>query len=228
MVYLLNIVFERSFMKKVLFSFLTLSLLTSISFAACDDCNVPKKDPACGCEKQLKECSPCDKPYSKSCDKPYEKRCELNPCETKKIDKCSVEDDEYCTYNQCFFDKKFIKLKKALCLSAKQETCIDTLYKNFKADMEVYHSRYRVQKNKLLEMIECDNDCYKEQENVLKEIKNDAKERCKAFRNDVKELLCKDQNKDFRKFQRQEKRKMKKIIKYSCIHKLPCCDCCSK
>lgn len=227
MIYLFNIVFERQFMKKILFSFLTLTLLTSISFASCDDCTV-KKDCGCGCKNSLstpctKQASPCNKNSMNgiTCDK-------TSPCETKKPDRCSIEDDEYCTYNQCFFDKKFIKLKKVLCLSAKQETCIDTLYKNYKADMEVYHSRYRVQKNKLLEMIECNNDCYKEQISTLKELKKDAKERTKAFRNDIKELLCKDQNKEFRKFQRQEKRKMKKIIKYSCIHKLPCCDCCSK
>ena len=211
MIYLLNIVFVCSFMKKLLFSFLALSLLTSISFAACDECKMPKT-PDCKCEKQLKECSPCDK----------------NPCETKKVDKCDIDDDEYCTYNQCYFDKQFIKLKKALCLTAQQETCIDTLYKNFKADMEVYHSRYRAQKNKVLEMIECDNDCYKEEASVLKEIKKDVKERCKTFRNDVKELLCKDQYGYLRTFQRQEKRKMKKIFKYSTVHKLPCCDCCSK
>ena len=141
MIYLLDIVFERSFMKKILFSLLSLSLLTSISFADCTKCDTPKK-PACGCEEQLSDSCPCDK--------------KISPCD-KKMERCSIEDDEYCTYNQCYFDKQFKKLKNALCLTSKQETCIDTLYKNFKSDMEVYHSRYRVQKNKLLEMIECDN-----------------------------------------------------------------------
>ncbi len=201
--------FERLFMKKILFSFLVLSFLTPLSFADCSTCEKP----------QTTQCSqsPCDN--SVNIDK--------TPC-SKNTGGCSVDDDEYCTYNECYFDKRFIKMKKALCLSAKQETCINTLYKNFKNDMEVYHSRYRTQKNKLLEMIECDNECYKEQIDVLKEMRKDFKQRCKTFKDDVKELLCKEQYGEFRKFQRQEKRKMKKIIKYSAIHKLPCCDCCSK
>lgn len=192
-------------MNKIFFSFLSLALLSSISFA---DCSCQK--PNCDCQKD-KLC-PIEK---QSCDNVK-----------KSCDKCSIEDDEYCVFNQCFFDKQFKKMKKALCLDNQQECAINELYKNFKYDMEVLHSKYRVQKNKLLEMIACNNDCYKDQIEVVKDIKKDAKERCKCFKRDVKAQLCKSQYGDFRKFQRQEKRKMKKLAKYSIIHKLPCVDCC--
>ncbi len=200
-------------MKKLLLSplfatFLAFSLLTCTSYADCSKCDSVKND--CECQKQIEK-SPCD----------IEQTC-------KKADKSLLDDDEYCTYNQCFFDREFIKLKQALCLTSKQETCIDTLYKSYKSDLEVYHSRYRTQKNKLLEMIECGNDCYKDQINVLKELKKDVKERSKTFKNDIKEVLCKDQNRELKKFCRHEKKKMKKIFKYSCIYKLPCSDCHTK
>ena len=151
-----------------------------------------------------------------------------NPCPQKEEykEKCAIEDDEYCVFNECYFDKHFKKMKKELCLSKKQETCIDKIYKDFKRTMESKHEKYRKEKNKLLEMIECNNDCYKNQIKVVKEIKKEIKECCKQFREDIKEQLCKSQYGNYRKFLRNEKRKMKKIIKYGAIYKLPCKDCC--
>ena len=113
-------------------------------------------------------------------------------------------------------------MKKELCLTKKQETCIDEIYKDFKHTMEAKHEKYRKEKNKLLEMIECNNDCYKNQIKVVKEIKKEMKEYCKNFKEDIKEQLCKSQYSDYRKFLRHEKRKMKKIVKYSAIYKFPC------
>ncbi|MBQ8847825.1 MAG: hypothetical protein IJ003_02675 [Candidatus Gastranaerophilales bacterium] len=144
----------------------------------------------------------------------------------KKCDKCTIEDDEYCIYNQCFFDKHYKRMKKALCLSAKQENNIDKIYKCFKTDMENQHLKYRITKNKLLDMLECENDCYKEQIKALKELKKETKEKLKDYKEDIKEQLCKNQYKDYRKFLRHEKRKMKKIVKYSAVYKFPCTDCC--
>lgn len=189
-------------MKKILFSLLALSFLTSFSLAACpyDNCN--KSD--CNCDKA---------PVMSDCNKP-KKACDI------------IDDDEYCTYNQCYFDKKYKNMKKELCLTSKQECQIDIIYKNFKHDMENLHSRYTAQKNKVLEMIACSNDCYKDEAKVLKQIGKEAKQKCKDFRNDVKEQLCKDQYAPFRKYQRQEKRKLKKICKYGKIVKLPCIDYC--
>jgi len=191
-------------MKKILFSFLVLTVFSGFCLADC--CKTNKcEETKTTCEKET--CKP-------TCS--YDKDC----------DKCIVDDDEYCIYNQCYFDKHYKKMKKALCLTEQQEKCIDNIYKNFKYDMENQHAKYRARKNKLLEMIECDNDCYKEQVKALKELRAETKEKCKDFRDDVKEQLCRNQYSEFRKFQRQEKRKMKKMYKYGKIIKLPCEKCC--
>lgn len=202
-------------MKKLLFSFLAFTVFTSIGFAApCDVNKAAKtncsKTPACETQKV----NPCEE-KSESCD------IEKTTCE-----KCMTDDDEYCVYNQCFFDKQYKKMKKELCLTKKQEACIDNIYKNFKSDMESCHAKYRAERDKLLDMIECNNDCWKDQAKVLKEMKKEAKEKCKDFRDDVKEQLCKNQYSAFRKFQRCEKRKMKKLVKYGKVYKFPCTDCC--
>lgn len=187
-------------MKKFLFSFLTLTILTSFSssFAACPVDENCSKGPNCDCQKKYDKCS---------------KAPEI------------LDDDEYLTFNQCYLDKRYKKMKAALCLSKTQQCQIDSIYKQFKSDMENLHSRYTVQKNKLLEMIACNNDCYKDQVKVLKDLKKSAKEKCKEYRDEVKEQLCKNQYSAFRKYGREEKRTMKKIIKYGAIYKLPCVDC---
>lgn len=210
-------------MKKTLLSLMVLGLLSSVSIAASsENCTKVPSGPDCGCKKQ-NNCIQKKNDCKNSCAE--KKDCDPKSVE-EKCNKCTIDDDEYCIYNQCYLDKHFRDLKRTLCLSSKQETCIDTIYKNFKSDMETLHSKYRVEKNKLLGMIECDNDCYREQVSVLKELKKEAKEKCKDFRSDIKEQLCKNQYSAYRKFLRQEKRKMKKIIKYGAIYKLPCKDCC--
>ncbi len=153
-----------------------------------------------------------------------------NKCETKQntCTKCQTEDDEYYVYNQCWFDKHYRKMKIALCLSQKQENCIDNIYKNFKSDMENQHARYTKEKNKLLEIIECNRDCFKEQRKNLKYIARETKEKCQDFHDEIKQQLCKDQIKKFNKFKKCERKKFKKLIKYGKIVKLPCVDCCKK
>lgn len=199
-------------MKKILFSFLALSFLSSISllsFAACPCQTTNKCSQKVECENVSPQC---------------EQRNILNKC-----DKClDLEDDEYFSYNQCFFDKQFKKLKRELCLTKHQECTLDSLYKTFKNDMECFQNKYKAEKNKLLEMINCNSDCQKEQIEVVKDLRKDIKNRCKQFKKDVKSVLCKNQYSDFRKVTRQEKKKMKKIVKYGAIYKLPCNNCCEK
>ena len=214
-------------MKKNLLIFTVLALFCSVSSANCSqDCQKMFKPNDIKCEKQCqKECqkneckNTCDK---KECDK-------KNIANEELCDKYKIEnDDEYCIYNQCYFDKHYRKMKKTLCLTRRQENCIDNIYRNFKTDMEKCCAKYRNEKNKLLEMIECDNDCYKEQVKVLKEIRKNVKEKCKDYREEVVDQLCKNQRSDFKKFQKEEKKKMKKIVKYGAIYKFPCVNCCKK
>lgn len=167
-----------------------------------------------------------------SCKK--EKNSSKNPfCEDsfyekykKHCDKCSIEDDEYCVYNECYLDKHFKKMKKALCLSEVQEECIDRIYKNFKIDYENYCLKYKIAKNRLLDLIECEHCGYKSQKKVVKEMRIEFKEKIKDYNDDIKQELCKKQKSIYRRFLKAEKRKMKKIIKYGTIYKFPCTNCC--
>lgn len=153
--------------------------------------------------------------------------CEISK-EKQNCDKCTVDDDEYCVYNECYADRKYRLMKEELCLTSKQEAYIDNIYKIYKIDMEALCSKYKDKKNKILEMIDCDNPCWKDEIKHLKEIKNDTKERYNCFRDDVKELLSKRQCADFSDFEKCQKKKLKKIIKYGAVYKLPCAVCTSK
>ena len=209
--------FERNKMKKLILLFGALLMFCSVS-SANDDENCAKmhsdNNYGCekGCQKEIKKdnCkAPCDK--EKHCKKSYFEQ--------------EIDDDEYCTYNQCYFDRQFRALKRALCLTRRQETCIDALYRDFKADMERQCVKYRNCKNQLLEMIECNNSCWKDKKSALKELKRENKAKLKDFDEEIKEQLCKNQRSDYRKFKRQQKRKMKDIAKYSHVYKFPCVKC---
>ncbi len=165
----------------------------------------------------------CNPDKSNLCDK----NLFVDDCKYKQenCDKCYVEDDEYCIYNQCYFNKHYRIMKTKLSLTQKQESEIDNLYKKFKSDMETLYSRFRVQKNRILEMIDLSNKCYKEEISELTYLKKQMKIRLKRFNNDVEQLLCTGQIKTFNKIKRHEKRKMKKLLKYGAIYKLPCRSC---
>jgi hypothetical protein len=210
-------------MKKKLIFLALFTLIGTVSNANCNECDKKIQQNNSG-EFQTQY----QKENGKS-DCQSKKDFEKSDEEKRTCDKCEIEnDDEYYTYNQCFFDKQYRKMKIKLCLTRRQENCIDKIYRNFKTDMESYYTKYKNEKNKLLEMIECDNDCQKEQRKTLKEIKKETKEKCKELKEDIKDQLCKNQRSDFKKFQKEEKKKMKKIIKYGAIYKFPCVNCCKK
>lgn len=171
-------------------------VLSGLSFAECPIAPLYKTNTSDNCLNQSDKASQCDK--------------------------CLTDDDEYCIYNQCYSDKHFRWMKKKLCLTSQQECNIDSIYQKFKSDMEVLCSRYRVQKNRVLDMIERSDKCYKEEAYELKELRKQMKNRVNRFKHDVKYQLCQNQYKAFRKFVRQEKRRLKRIKKYGAIYKLPC------
>ena len=174
---------------------------------------------------------PCDTnkvtPCEKGC-KQYNvpKGCEENKCETpceKKTCKNTIEED-----NKCFFDNQFKQMKKVLCLSPQQESAVDCIYDKYKNQMQILHNQAECRQEKLCKMI---NDCasnseIREQKNELKEIRNDAKEQYRCFSKEIKAQLCKDQIRCFNRFNRAEKRKMKKLAKYCLVPHFPCdCGC---
>ena len=214
---------EREKMKKALLFFSALIMLCSVSWGT--NCEINQKNNLSdnyGCKNNCQTTNKEDNCKNLQ-DKQENCQKDKSPCCDEEID-----DDEYFTYNQCFFDKRFRKMKRILCLTSRQEKCADTLYHTFKLDMEKLHEKYQKERDCLLKVYECCCGSDKEHKSNLKEIKKETKERCKEFREDIKELLCKNQLKDFRKFQRCEKRKMKKIAKYSKIYKFPCIDCSKK
>ncbi|MBR2069547.1 MAG: hypothetical protein IJ877_07285 [Candidatus Gastranaerophilales bacterium] len=143
---------------------------------------------------------------------------ELNkPCE-----KCKVEDDEYCIYNQCYFDKQYRLLKQELQPNANQENCLDNIYMNFKQDLEILCERYTKEKDKLLDLISKDVKCIKEQKNTVHDIQTDIKEKYKDYLSDTNEILCKNQKKIFKSFKKDQNKKIKKIKKYGAVYKFPC------
>ena len=54
-----------------------------------------------------------------------------------------------------------------------------------------------------------------------------AKEKCKDFRDEINDLLCKKQRKAFKKFLKNEKQTFKKVVKYAYVYKFPCVNCCN-
>ena len=87
-------------MKKALVLFGALLFFCSVSWG--NDCKSSQKMHTadnCGCAVQ------CEKKNKKACEQ-------------------EIDDDEYCTYNQCYFDRQFRKMKRALCLTRSQENFI--------------------------------------------------------------------------------------------------------
>ncbi len=165
------------------------------------------------CEKGCKQYNP-----PKGCD---EKKCE-KPCE-KKACEDSIKED-----NKCFFDNEFAKMKKVLCLSPQQDSAVDCIYDKYKNQMQILHDQAKTRQDKLCQMInQCaSNSEIREQKEELQEIRKDAKEQYKCFSKEIKAQLCKDQIKCFNRFNRAEKRKMKKLVKYCMVPHFPCdCEC---
>ena len=147
------------------------------------------------------------------------------PVAPENCDKCVVEDDEYCVYNECYFDKQYRKLKTELCLSENQEKKFDNIYKIYKLDMEALCAKYKDEKNKILKMIACDNPLWKDKTKHLDKLKEDIRVRYICFEDDIKELLTKCQYAEFKQFKKAQREKIKLIVKYGAVYKFPCENC---
>lgn len=199
-------------MKKSLMLIAAVLMLSQASFAACGPCNVnPAGQPCQKCKQH--DITKCE------CEKP---KCET-PCE-KKAYEDSIKKD-----NKCFFDNQFNEMKKVLCLSPQQESAIDCIYDKYKNQMQIFHDQAECRARKLCQMLneDCiDNDAVKEQKDELKEIRDEAKEQYKCFEKEIKAELCKDQVKCLNKYNKAEKKKMKKFAKYCLVPHFPCdCGC---
>lgn len=148
----------------------------------------------------------------------------IKPCDKETICKEIVQD------NKCFFDNEYKKMKGQLGLDCAQETKVDCYYKDFKNKMNALSRSLHKEQKSLCKMIsngEC-RDGIKAKKKEIKEIKKYMKNECKAFQESVKSELCKNQKKEFRKFTRAEKRKMKELGKNCNVLRFPCYDNCHK
>ena len=139
-----------------------------------------------------------------------------------KCEQCKIEDDEYCIYNQCYFDRQYRALKDSLKLSSNQENDLDNIYLNFKGDLEIQCDKYIKCKNMLLDSIARNEKHLKQEKNNVRYVKRDINEKYKNYLSDSRNVLNKKQKRTFNKFNRQEKRKIRQIRKYGAIYKYPC------
>lgn len=140
-----------------------------------------------------------------------------NQCE-----KCKIEDDEYCIYNQCYFDKQYRLLKNELKLNQNQENDLDNIYLNYKQDLEIQCDRYIKCKNILLNSIAKNEKHLRHEKNNIRYIKRDINEKHKDYLSDSRNVLNKKQKRTFNHFHNNERRKIKQIRKYGAIYKYPC------
>ena len=145
--------------------------------------------------------------------------------DNNSCDKCIIEDDEYCIYNECYFDKQYRNLKQELCLDEEEEKKLDNIYKIYKLDMETLCSKYKDEKNKILTLIACDNSCWKEHTKNIDKLKDDIKTRYICFEDDIKNILNKCQYTKFKRFKKEQREKIKLIVKYGAVYKFPCENC---
>ncbi len=145
-----------------------------------------------------------------------------NVYNTKKCEKCQIDDDEYCIYNQCYFDKQYRILKDNLNLSPNQENDFDNIYLNFKQDLEIQCDKYTKYKNELITLIAQNKRHLKQEKNNVRYIKRDINEKRKDYLSDSRSVLNRKQRRIFRRYNASEKRKIKQIRKYGAIYKYPC------
>lgn len=128
--------------------------------------------------------------------------------------------------NTCYFDSQYKKMKKDLGLSCDQEIRIDSLYNQYRSRIISLRDQKHCEQKKLCRMIEdgaCNSEI-REQQKEVKELHKKIKEECKGFRRDVNVQLVCDQKGEYRKFNRDEYFKMKKLAKNCRIYTFPCVD----
>ncbi len=181
-----------------------------------NDCAKPKCAPQNNCVK-----SPCDTAKCEQkapCNMP---KTDCNPCKNRDDGKIC---DELEKENTCFFDNQYVKLKKALCLDSSQIRRIDCYYGDFKDKMLDLKHEMNIEQKQLCAMIErcASSDAIRDKKRAIKEIKKCMKTEYKAFKDNVNSELTSEQRREFRKFNRAETRKMRKLAKNCSVFRFPC------
>lgn len=199
-----------------------------------NDCAKPKCTTKTECAKPQNDCMKLKCPPKDNCAKTdcASSECEVKtPCNVPKTgcNPCENPDDgkickELDKENICFFDNQYAKLKKQLCLDSSQIRRIDCYYGDFKDKMLDLKYEKNIEQKQLCAMIEkcASNDAIRDKKRAIKEIKKCMKAEYKAFKDNVNSELTTEQKREFRKFNRQECRKMRKLAKNCSVFRFPC------
>ena len=186
-------------MKKILTVLtLTMALAAGTAYA---DCGCPVKKDDCGCAKQPKCETKCDKPSCEDCAQ-RAKGC-YSDCRDQK------REELYCRLNldSCQRDQ-------ALNIEEKYESDLECIYDKIKSDHKC-----------LCEALgaSClDKSLVKDRERILREDMKDLKSKLKEIDKDMKSILKCDQKSEYRKIKREMKYRVKHARKYCCK---PKCNC---
>ncbi len=139
-------------------------------------------------------------------------------------EKYAQKNEAFKKDNECYFDNLFKDMKEAMCLTSQQESSIDSIYDNYKPEMQDVHEKIRDKRSELCTMISSnpENCIIDKQKDELKELKREAKDQYRALCDDIEEQLCKDQIKKLHKFNSKEFSKMRKLAKYCMVPHFPC------
>lgn len=141
-------------------------------------------------------------------------------CETPKPC-CAVPNETVIKKESCCWQMTQIQLFNCLCLNQCQMEKACCIYNKYVCDSKEIKDRLNCEKARLCQMIKgCCSKCeIKAQEKKIKEIKKELKDRFACYEDQLKELLSKKQLKEYKRINKQENSKYKKLIKNNCCCK---------
>ncbi len=172
-------------------------------------CTTPTVTPPCACPCATPAPCPCATPAPCPCVAP------ADPCNCKVPTEAVVKEESSCyQLSQCDLFKK-------LCLDSCQLEKAKCLYSKYLCDTTPLKDRLKCEKEKLCKMVKgCATPCeIKEQKKLIKDIKQDIKDKWECYQNSLKELLTKDQLKEYKKITKEENKKYKQLKKNKCCCK---------
>lgn len=142
----------------------------------------------------------------------------VEPCEKPCAPVCECPEEDLCAMKQKFLDERSALYRK-LCLSANQITQAKCIDEKYFAEIHPLKEYCKKEKSKLKDM-ECKKACeadIKAQKSKVKDLKNQIKEKKKAYKEAFMCILNECQKKEYKKM---KKEKCKEPKKAECD-----CDC---
>lgn len=162
---------------------------------------------ACPCKTEIAADPPCCETPVPCCETP-------KPC-------CSAPDENIVKQDSCCWGMTQVELFNRLCLSQCQMEKACCLYNKYRYDAADIKDRLTCAKNKLCLMLKgCATPCeIKCQQKKIRDIKNDLEEKWDCYEDQLKGILTKQQLKCYKKINKEENSKYKKLMKNKCCCK---------